>query len=100
MDIRFLAPDAVLVDGGCFGCGTGFDLFGALWSGSLDTNYITQWLTGRTAPNIQYTLVRIFDCFSPGDGVRTSTYSLQGSDASSVTITEHQLKIVQIRYVW
>lgn len=91
LGILVFGPGAVRADGGCVGCGNGFDVLGALFPGSLNTTYITKWLTERTPPNTQYRLLRTFDCFAPGDGVRSSTYSLQGPDASSAVITEHQL---------
>jgi hypothetical protein len=54
-----------------------------------------KWLTRRTAPNSQYTLARTFDCFAAGDGVRSSTYSLNGPSgpvtSPSAVVTENQL---------
>jgi RHS repeat-associated protein len=54
--------------------------------------YVTNWLTGRTAPNNIYKLIRVYDCYAPGDGFRSSTYDLvgpQGVDTSNAAITEH-----------
>ncbi len=62
--------------------------------GGGDPNWtdLTNWVTGRTTPNTQYTLVRVFDCYAPGDAVRSSTYDLVGPpgvDTSNAVITEH-----------
>jgi RHS repeat-associated protein len=55
-------------------------------------NYLTNWVTGRTHPNTQYKLVRVYDCFAPGDGRRNSNYALEGPpgvSTSDAVITEH-----------
>jgi len=61
----------------------------------LSFRHSTWWLTHRTPPNMNYKLVRLFDCFAPGDAVRFSTYSLAGPNGSvsspDTLITENQL---------
>ena len=65
---------------------------GLLFNNNSYLTYLTNWLTGRTAPNTQYKLVRVLDCYAPGDAFRSSTYDLVGPpgvDTSNATITEH-----------
>ena len=79
--------------------------FGCVWTGlcnvplefggsKLDLGKINFWLWHRTAPNTSFILKRISDCFSPGDAVRYSTYSLQTANGTPTTgdavITEYQ----------
>jgi RHS repeat-associated protein len=55
-------------------------------------NYMMSWARGRTRPNPNYILQRTYDCFAPGDGFRSSNYSLEGPsgvDTSNAVITEH-----------
>ena len=65
---------------------------GLLFNNNSYLTYLSNWLTGRTAPNTWYKLVRVLDCYAPGDAFRSSTYDLigpPGVDTSNATITEH-----------
>lgn len=74
---------------------TGFYTIGSDWYLGTYNNYLQylmKWTRGRTKPNTQYKLKRVYDCFAPADGFRSSNYALEGPpgvDTSNATITEH-----------